>query len=165
VAFEGSGRIRINRDFYKRLDHKVDQINEQGLVAAPVLLWALPVAEGRELSPGYYLPDEAAILLARYMVARYGGHHVVWILGGDGRYIDEYEQRWKNIGHGVFGDEHPGVVAQHPMGHSWIGTAYAEEEWLDLIGYQSSHSNAKGTVEWITKGPMANSWRSSPLGH
>jgi hypothetical protein len=162
VAFEGSGRIRVNPDFYKRLDRKVDQINEHGLVAAPVLLWALPVAEGRELSPGYYLPDDAAILLARYMVARYGGHHVIWILGGDGRYIGEYEQRWKNIGRGVFGDEHPGVVAQHPQGHSWIGDVYANEDWLDLIGYQSSHSVAQGTVDWITRGPMAKSWDKLP---
>lgn len=162
VAFEGSGRIRVNPDFYKRLDHKVDQINEHGLVAAPVLLWALPVAAGRELSPGYYLPENEAILLARYMVARYGGHHVIWILGGDGRYIDEYEQRWKTIGRGVFGDEHPGVVAQHPGGHSWIGNVYANEDWLDLVGYQSSHSAAQGTVDWITKGPMAKNWDKLP---
>jgi hypothetical protein len=162
VAFEGCGRIRVNPAFYQRLDHKVDQINEHGLVAAPVLLWALQVADGRELSPGYYLPDDAAILLARYMVARYGGHHVVWILGGDGRYIDEYEQRWKNIGRGVFGDEHPGVVAQHPQGRSWIGNAYADEDWLDIVGYQSSHSNAQGTVEWITKGPPARDWGRLP---
>jgi hypothetical protein len=162
VAFEGSGRIRVNPAFYKRLDHKVDQINEHGLVAAPVLLWTLQTGEGRELSPGYYLPDDAAILLARYMVARYGGHHVVWTLGGDGKYIDEYEQRWKNIGRGVFGDEHPGVVAQHPQGHSWIGNAYAGEDWLDLVGYQSSHSNAQGTVDWITKGPAAKNWDKLP---
>ena len=162
VAFEGSGKIRINTDFYKRLDGKVDQINEHGLVAAPVLLWALPVAAGRELSPGYYLPENEAILLARYMVARYGGNHVIWFLGGDGRYVDEYEQRWKTIGRGVFGDEHPGVVAQHPMGHSWIGNAYANEDWLDLVGYQSSHSSAQGTVDWITKGPMAKSWDKLP---
>jgi len=162
VAFEGSGRIRINPDFYKRLDHKVDQINEHGLVAAPVLLWTLQWGAGRELSPGYYLPEDAAVLLARYMVARYGGHHVIWILGGDGRYVDEYEQRWKNIGRGVFGDEHPGVVAQHPHGRSWIGNAYADESWLDIVGYQSSHSNAKGTVEWITKGPMVENWDKLP---
>jgi hypothetical protein len=162
VAFTGAGRIRINPEFFQRLDHKVDQINEHGLVAAPVLLWTLQWGAGRELSPGYYLPDNEAILLARYMVARYGAHRVVWILGGDGRYIDEYEQRWKTIGRGVFGDEHPGLVAQHPHGRSWIGRAYADEDWLDIVGYQSSHSNAKGTVDWINKGPMAHDWDKLP---
>lgn len=162
VAFTGSGRIQVNPSFFQRLDHKVDQINEHGLVAAPVLLWALPVGAGRELSPGYYLPDNEAILLARYMVARYGGHQVVWILGGDGRYVNEYEQRWKMIGQGVFGEDHPGLVAQHPHGRSWIGREYADEHWLDIVGYQSSHSNAKGTVDWINKGPMASDWDKLP---
>lgn len=162
VAFEGCGRIKLNVDFFKQLDHKVDQINEYGLVAAPVLLWALPFAKGRELSPGYYLPVREAVLLASYMVARYGGHHVIWILGGDGRYVDEFEQRWKNIGRSVFGDEHPGLVTLHPHGRSWIGRVYADENWLDIVGYQSSHSNAQRTVDWINKGPMAQDWDKIP---
>ncbi len=162
VAFTGSGRIELNPDFFKHLDGKVDRINQHGLVAAPVLLWALPFGKGRELSPGYYLPDNEAVLLAKYMVARYGGHHVIWILGGDGRYVDEYEQRWKNIGRGVFDREHPGIVAQHPHGRSWIGQEYAGEDWLDIVGYQSSHSNAQRTVDWINKGPMTRDWDKLP---
>lgn len=162
VAFEGSGRIKINPAFFQHLDKKIDKINEYGLVAAPVLLWALPTGRGRHLSPGYYLPDDEAILLARYMVARYGGNQVVWFLGGDGRYINEYEQRWKNIGRGVFGEEHPGIVAQHPHGRSWIGNDYIGEDWLDIIGYQSSHSAAEGTVNWINKGPVAEEWSRIP---
>ena len=162
VAFTGSGRIELNINFYKRLDHKIKRINDYGLVAAPVLLWALPSVTGRHLSPGYYLPQDEAILLAKYMVARFGGYHVVWILGGDGRYVKEYEQRWKNIGRGVFGGEHPGLVSQHPHGRSWIGQEYADEVWLDIVGYQSSHSNKQGTVDWINKGPMANQWDKLP---
>lgn len=162
VAFEGSGRIRINPAFFQHLDKKIDQVNAYGLVAAPVLLWALPFGAGRYLSPGYYLPDDEAILLARYMVARYGGNQVVWFLGGDGRYVDEYEQRWKNIGRGVFDAEHPGLVAQHPHGRSWIGNDYIEEDWLDIIGYQSSHSSEAPTVDWINKGPVAQQWHNIP---
>jgi hypothetical protein len=162
VAFTGSGHIEVNPEFFQYLDKKIDRINAYGLVAAPVLLWALPFGQGRDLSPGYYLPQNEAILLAKYIVARYGGNHVAWILGGDGRYINEYEQRWKNIGRGVFGEEHPGIVAQHPHGRSWIGKDYIEENWLDIIGYQSSHSNEKGTVDWINKGPMSKEWDKIP---
>ena len=162
VAFEGSGKISINPDFFRHLDGKVDKINEYGLVAAPVLLWALQHVQGRELSPGYYLPDDEAILLARYMVARYGGHQVVWVLGGDGKYTDQYEQRWKTIGRGVFGDEHPGLVAQHPQGGSWIGEIYADEPWLDIIGYQSGHNNTEGPVKMITLGKPAKMWDKLP---
>ncbi|WPP47944.1 apiosidase-like domain-containing protein [Catalinimonas niigatensis] len=161
-AFSGQGKIKINPAFFQHLDHKVDKINTHGLVAAPVLLWALPKGEGRELSPGYALPQEEAIKLARYMVARYGAHHVVWTLGGDGWYTHLYEQRWKNIGRAVFGEAHPGVVAQHPMGRSWIGEAYAEEGWLDIVGYQSSHGIDSGNINWINKGPMKKKWDKLP---
>lgn len=162
VAFTGCGRIVVNPLFFKNLDEKIDQINRQGLIAAPVLLWALPRGQGRELSPGYYLPEDEAVLLARYTVARYGGNHVVWILGGDGAYTGEFEQRWKNIGRRVFEGDPPGLVAQHPHGSSWIGNEYRDEAWLDIIGYQSSHSNGERVVNWINKGPMAREWDRLP---
>lgn len=162
VAFEGSGRIKLNPAFFQHLDKKIDEINRHGLVAAPVLLWALPVSTGRELSPGYYLPEPEAILLANYMVARYGGHQVIWILGGDGKYIGEYEQRWKTIGRAVFGGEHPGAVALHSQGRSWIGKEYANEEWLDILGYQTGHNSTDNTINWITKGPVTNEWTKLP---
>jgi hypothetical protein len=162
VAFEGCGRIRINPQFFSLIDKKVDRVNEFGLVAAPVVLWALQTGNGKELSPGYYLPDDQAILLARYIVARYGANHVVWFLGGDGNYTGTYEQRWKTIGRAVFDDKHQGIVALHPQGRSWIGEVYKDEPWLNIIGYQSSHSNAEGTVNWINKGPMSLMWSTLP---
>jgi hypothetical protein len=162
VAFEGCGRIRINPDFFRLIDKKIDRINEFGLVAAPVVLWTLQTGKGRELSPGYYLPDDQAILLAKYIVARYGGNHVVWILGGDGDYTGTYELRWKNIGRAVFDGKHQGIVALHPRGRSWIGEVYKDEPWLSIIGYQSSHSKDERTVNWITKGPMTQMWAHLP---
>jgi|WetSurMetagenome_2_1015567.scaffolds.fasta_scaffold00001_446 hypothetical protein len=162
VAFTGSGNISINPAFFSLIDKKVDKINEYGLVAAPVVLWTLQNGPGRELSPGYYLPDDQAILLAKYIVARYGGNHVVWILGGDGIYTGSYEQRWKTIGRSVFDGTHQGLVAQHPCGVSWIGEVYRDEAWLNIIGYQSSHSNGERTVNWITKGPVSQMWNHLP---
>ncbi len=162
VAFEGSGKISLNPAFFRHLDGKIDKINEHGLVAAPVLLWALASVQGRELSPGYYLPEEEAILLARYLVARYGGNQVIWILGGDGKYTEENEQRWKNIGRAVFNEEHPGLVALHPGGGSWIGEVYKDENWLDIIGYQSGHNNYPKTLNFINKGPVPTMWSKLP---
>jgi len=163
AAFTGSGKIQLNPAFFQRLDRKIDMVNDEGLIAAVVLLWALPVSLGKELSPGYFLPEPEAILLARYMVARYGGNQVVWFLGGDGKYIEEYEQRWKTIGQAVFaGGKHQGLVAQHPQGRSWIGDVYAGEAWLDIVGYQSSHGTGEQTVNWINRGPMAERWDKLP---
>lgn len=163
VAFTGAGKISLNVSFFEHLDQKIDRINDYGLVAAPVLLWALPFGQGRELSPGYYLADNEAIKLARYLVARYGGNQVIWVLGGDGKYTDELEDRWKYIGEQVFGSgEYQGLATTHPMGSSWYGDIYMDVDWIDIIGYQSSHSNGERVVNWVNKGPMANQWDKVP---
>ena len=162
TAYTGRRRIVINPAFFQHLDRKFDQINAHGLVAAPVLLWALPFRRGRDLSPGARLPRDQAARLARYMVARYGGHHVIWLLGGDGFYLNFYASRWKYIGRKVFGKPHPGAVALHPMGRSWIGVAYAKESWLDIVGYQSGHGTDRASVDFITRGPATRTWRTLP---
>ena len=165
TAYTGHRRIVINPAFFQHLDHKINQINAYGLVAAPVLLWALPFRRGQELSPGAKLPRSQAVRLARYLVARYGGHHVIWLLGGDGFYLNFYASRWKEIGRKVFGGSPPGArapVALHPMGRSWIGAAYAQEPWLDVVGYQSGHGIDRAAVEFITRGPAARTWSKLP---
>ncbi|MEM9831645.1 MAG: DUF4038 domain-containing protein [Bacteroidota bacterium] len=162
VAFTGQQPIQINPIFFQHIDQKISKINQYGLVAALVLLWALPYGEGRELSPGFQLAQPEAILLAKYLVARYGAYHVVWLPGGDGFYTSIYENRWKNIGRAVFGGKPPGVVALHPMGRSWVGDVYAKENWVDVIGYQSGHSSSQSSVEYITKGPANQRWNQLP---
>ena len=160
VAYTGSGRIEVNPAFFQKMDARVDRINEYGLVAAPVLLWALPFGAGRHLSPGYHLPVEEAVLLARYIVARYQGNQVVWVLGGDGRYFGAFEDRWKAIGQGVFDGIDHAPATLHPHGSSYIGDIYAGEPWYGIMGYQSSHSYRKGTVEFINRRDVANKWDS-----
>ncbi len=166
TAYIGHRRIAINPAFFRHLNRKVDQINAHGLLAAPVLLWALPFGPGRSLSPGARLPRDQAVRLAQYIVARYGGHHVLWLLGGDGYYLNFYARRWKRIGRQVFGDQaQPGnapVVALHPMGRSWIGEAYVKEPWLNVVGYQSGHGTDRAAVDFITRGPAARTWAQLP---
>jgi hypothetical protein len=165
VAFSGSGRIEINPGFFRQMDKKVDMINDHGMLAVPVLLWALPFGAGRHYSPGYYLPIAESVKLARYIVARYQGNQVVWFLGGDGKYDGALEDRWKAIGQGVFGDIAHAPVTLHPHGRSFIGHLYGKEPWYTIMGYQSSHSYAQSTVEWVNRGPVNQHWdrlRSMP---
>lgn len=158
TAIDGTGYIHIHPEFFKRIDRKIDEANKKGLVVSPVILWALPFGDGRELSPGYTLPLDEAILLAKYIVARYQGNHVIWTLGGDGKYYDEQEVKWKEIGRRVFNDIDHAPVTLHPHGSSWVGNLYDKEEWYSLMGYQSSHNNGEGVVNWINKGPMFQMW-------
>ncbi len=161
VAFTGCGKITLNPGFFQHFDEKMNRVNAHGHVAGLVLLWALPFGPGTELSPGYYLPDREAIKLARYMVARYGAHHVAWILGGDGRYVGELEDRWMHIGREVFKDKPQGLSMLHPHGRSWVGEIYGKESWYDMDGYQSSHGTGKRTVEFINK-IIAEGWKLNP---
>lgn len=158
TAIEGTGYIRIHPEFFKRIDQRIDQANAKGFVVSPVILWALPSGEGRHLSPGYTLPLDEAVLLAKYIVARYQGNHVVWTLGGDGRYYDEQEFKWKEIGRRVFNDIDHAPVTLHPHGSSWVGDLFDQEEWYNMMGYQSSHNNGERVVNWINKGPMSQMW-------
>jgi hypothetical protein len=86
MAFTGKEKISVNPEFFRRLDEKADAVTKAGLLNVPVLLWAIG-GHSAEHNPGAFLPEEQAILLARYMVARWQAHPVVWILGGDGHYF------------------------------------------------------------------------------
>lgn len=158
TAIDGAGYIHIHPEFFRRIDQKIDEANAKGLLVSPVVLWALPSGPGRHLSPGYALPLDEAVLLAKYIVARYQGNHVVWLLGGDGRYYEDQELKWKEIGRRVFQDIDHAPVTLHPHGSSWVGDIYDQEPWYDLMGYQSSHNNGERVVNWINKGPMAEMW-------
>lgn len=157
TGFSDGARIRVNPAFFQRLDAKVAAINEHGLVAAPVMLWAL--GEG---DPGRALSEQNAVRLARYMVARWGGDHVIWMLGGDGNYRGENADKWKRIGRGVFGDRHDRLVTLHPCGQSWVADEFRDEPWFDFVGYQSGHGDSPDHLQWLAMGPPATDWRKEP---
>ena len=158
VAYTGYEDITINPDFFDRLDQRISTVNETGLLAVPVLLWAL--GEQKEV-PGK-LPEDQAVRLARYLVARYGAHHVVWFLAGDENYAGERGERWKRIGRAVFGEGEHAPVTLHPQGMQWHFDTFLEEDWLDLLIYQSGHGDSPETLEWIHSGPPSTEWKQEP---
>jgi hypothetical protein len=83
------------------------------------------------------------------------------VLGGDGQYDKELEDRWKFIGREVFKDNPRGPVTIHPHGESWIGEIYGREKWMDYIGYQSSHGTTRRHVDFINH-TVGEGWKSLP---
>lgn len=163
VAFTGREEIAINPAFYQRLDQRVDAINDHGLVAAPVLLWSCcPSNPGP--SPGLTLAEEQLKVLAEYMVARYGAHQLIWILGGDGDYRGEKAEPWKRIGRAVFdsghGLGHP--VTLHPGGRHFVADGFRSERWFTFNGYQSGHGDDDRTFRWLLFGPPSENWKKDP---
>ena len=163
-AYSGQERIAVNPRFYQRLDGKLEAINRAGLLAVPVMLWAAEWSDPtvNALNPGYSLPEDQAILLARYMVARWGAYAVTWILPGDGNYGGSKAGRWQHIGRAVFGEGPHAPVSLHPCGMHLPVEEFRDEAWLDITGYQSGHGDDDPTLAWITSGPPAQAWRQDP---
>lgn len=156
LAFTGEKDVRINPDFFKPLDAKVKAINDRGMVAAPVILWAIVKGD-----PGIDLSEEDAIRLGRYVVARWGAYDVFWILAGDGSYQGDRAERWRRIGRAVFDEHSHRLATTHPRSRTWwIAAAFSEEPWYSMIGYQSGHY--LDSTKWLVQGPPANDWRRSP---
>ena len=163
AAFRGRDRISINPVFFQRLDGFVQATTAAGLLNAPVMLWAIGAGENAEIDPGFGLPEDQAVLLARYMVARWGAYPVAWILAGDGKYFGDYAARWRRIGRAVFADDHTAApVAMHCSGQQWPADEFRGELWLDILGYQSGHGDSDETLQWIVSGPPANEWDKTP---
>lgn len=164
-AYSGHEQIIVNPDFYRRLDQKLAALNRAGLLGIPVLLWAAIWSnpEVNATNPGHTLPEDQAIRLARYMVARWHAHYVAWILPGDSDYSGARAERWRRIGRAVFGEKPHAPVSLHPMGMHLPLEEFKEETWLDIAGYQSGHGDDETTLAWIVTGPPASGWRQEPI--
>jgi hypothetical protein len=160
-AFAGTERITVFPEFFRSREARVAAINEAGLVAAPVILWAL-----WDSDPGQVLAEADAVRLARYIVARWGAYQVIWFLAGDGNYLGERAERWRRIGRAVFPqprEERDRLVTMHPCGQTWVGDLFAGEPWYDFIGYQSGHGSSEEHLRWLVEGPPATQWEGDPV--
>ncbi|MGC9327054.1 MAG: DUF4038 domain-containing protein [Candidatus Hinthialibacter sp.] len=158
ATFTGHDRIAINPDYFQRLDRYVDAINQAGLIAVPVVLWAIR----GEANPGYSLPVDQRIVLADYIIARYGAHQVIWFLGGDGDYSGEKAEPWKKIGRAVFHEDQRRLATMHVCGRNWSGEEFRREPWFHFVSYQSGHGDDEKTFRWLNQGPPSTEWDNDP---
>lgn len=158
TAWTGDKNVRIDPEFYQQLDAKFDAINAAGLLAAPVLAWAV---NGEE--PGLKLPEADVLKLARYQVARYQAHHVAFVLAGDNSHKGEAGERFQRIGTKLFGARSDVLVTSHPNGMNWPWESWKDSTWLDFLMYQSGHGDDDRTLAWMTSGPPAMHWQDEPL--
>jgi hypothetical protein len=144
--FLNNDRTRLNPRYFDYLDRIVQAANDAGMVVALVPLWAGMME--------YYtrgaLTVEQAMLLARYVGARYAGSNILWIVGGDNSY--ETVERivfWSQFALALkktSGVHH--LVTVHPK--AWTSSSEyfnKNDTWLDFDMYQSSHV-AGGDFTW-----------------
>jgi hypothetical protein len=163
LAYTGSSNaIVVNPKFFQRLDEKADALTKAGILNVPVLLWAINGGSKPQVNPGVSLSEDQAIILARYMVARWQANPAMWILGGDGDYRGEKAEKWKRIGSAVFNDVAHAPVTMHPGGMQWVWKEFKDEKWYDVVGYQSGHGDDDATLRWMTEGPLTEDWMKMP---
>ena len=162
LPYSGTDRIAINPSFYQRLDDKVEAANRAGLLSVPVMLWAIRGGGNPGVNPGVSLPEDQAILLARYMAARWAGSSVAWFLAGDGNYMGANAEKWRRVGRAVFGDIAHGPVTMHPGGMHWVWKEFIKEPWYGFVGYQSGHGDDDRALRWMQEGPPTTAWTESP---
>ncbi len=162
VAFTMTDRLRVDPEYFQRMDRRMDALNGKELVGVAVMLWALTSRDNE--SPGASLSAPNAIRLARYMAARYGAHHMIWLLGGDGSYDRAgVPERWKQIGRGTFPqDEFRRPVSLHPGGMRDVWPLFKDEPWLDFYNYQTGHGSDQHKWEWNATKGTASGWKLTP---
>jgi len=159
AAYTGKDPIQINERYFARLDRYFDAIEQHGLVAAPVLIWAHRAGDA-----GVELSEPDLIRLAKFQVERYRKRAVAWILAGDNRYTPDESARWQRVGRAVFADHPDAVVTTHPTGVNWPWDSHKwrDEKWLSFLGYQSGHGDGNQAYAWLHSGPPAKSWSLAP---
>jgi hypothetical protein len=157
-AFCGTERIVINPEFFERLDAKLATASRAELLSAVVPLLEL----GAAADPAARLPEDQAILLVRYVVARWGAEPVVWLLAFEGGNQGRNVGRWKRIGQAVFGEGSHAPVVLYPGETEWVLDEFRDQTWIDAFGYQSVTGFSDDALKWAFTGPLVAEWKKEP---
>lgn len=144
------GTLVPNDAFFGQLDARLKAVNDHGLLAVPVLVWAHKKGDA-----GFDLTEPHVVKLVRFEVERYKDANCLLVLAGDARYNQTDAEKWKKVGRAVFGNQPGPLVTTHPTGMNWPWADWADEKWLTVLGYQSGHGDDANTAKWIHSGPVA----------
>jgi len=154
-AFTGGAHLKPDLEFFRKKDAKVDELNNAGLLDAIVPLSELALNTTNRLET---LPESQAVLLLRYLVARWGANDVAWLLACDGAAVE----RWKHIGRAVFGNISHAPVILFTGESYWALDEFRAERWVDVFGYQTGQDISDDNLQWMLAGPVPRDWKREP---
>ncbi|HEV2393066.1 MAG TPA: DUF4038 domain-containing protein [Verrucomicrobiae bacterium] len=124
-------RIGVNPEFFKRLDAKLETLRRADLLSAIVPLWETDTSKAQ-------LKQDQAVLVLRYMVARWGTDPIAWLLEFPGDNPEKLAERWRKIGRAVFGGAlHAPVIVNAGLAPGVLET-FRSEDWVDALGLQTA---------------------------
>lgn len=152
--FTGSDCIAVNPVAFRQLDAKIVAANKAGLLNAIAPLWEIGSAET--------LPEDQAIRLLRYVVARWGADDVAWIVAFECDSTGAQAARWQNIGRAVFNLVNHAPVVLLPGESLWICDAFRRERWVDILGIQTTTVRDENSLPWLLNGPLGQERDKQP---
>ncbi len=148
-AFTGWECITLNLGFFKELDAKVNALTRAGLLNAIAPLWEIGTSADQTL------PEDQAIVLLRYVVARWGGNPVAWIVAFESDSSGAQAARWQRIGRAVFNPVSHGPVIVLPGEAPWVLPEFRLEPWVDALGFQTTQVRDNEALPWLLQGPLS----------
>jgi hypothetical protein len=156
TAFTGRNRISVNLDFFRQLDAKILAANRAGLLSAIAPLWEIGD------STAELLPEDQAIRLFRYAVARWGADQVAWIVAFESDSTGAQATRWQNIGRAVFNQVTHAPVILLPGESVWALDGFRRERWVNLLGLQTATVTDDNSLPWLLNGPLILERQKTP---
>lgn len=156
AAFGGVEEIEMDTAVLRRLDDKLNRLNQSGIVGAIAPFWEIGLADDE------LLPEDQVIVLLRQMVGRWDAHNVAWIIAFEADTNGRRAARWRRIGRNVFDNvQHSPVILFCGASH-WALAEFAGEPWVDAVAYQSGNDVSEEARLWLALGPMTTLWTQQP---
>jgi hypothetical protein len=156
-AYDASDSVSPNLSLFRRLDAKIVAANRAGFFNAIAPIWEIGVDSEIQL------PEEQAIKLFRYALARWGADHVAWIIAFETDSTGVAATRWQRIGRAVFQPVTHAPVAVLPGDSLWTLDAFRLERWVSILGIQTSQAADENSLPWLLHGPLASERAKMPL--
>lgn len=157
AVFTGRQRIGINLELVRQIESKIEAANRAGLLNAIAPLWEIGA------NAGDTLPEDQAIALLRYCVARWDADHVAWIVAFEADSTGAQAARWQRIGRAVFNPVAHAPVVLLPGEATWVLDNFREDRWVNAFGLQTSQVTGEDSLPWLLNGPLSLERRKSPV--
>ena len=157
ATFNLQSDVRVNLEKAREIDAKIQTANRAGLLNAIAPLWEIGDASSKAL------PEDQAIVLLRYAVARWGADDVAWVIAFECDNTGAQAARWQRIGRAVFNVVTHAPVVLLPGESIWALDGFRQERWANIFGVQTTSASSEASLPWLLNGPISAERNKTPL--
>jgi len=156
AVFKGRSPIELKLESLRQLEARIESANQAGLLNAIAPLWEIGTNADEAL------PEDQAITLLRYCVARWDSANVAWIIAFEADNTGTQAARWQRIGRAVFNSVSHAPVVILPGESTWVLDNFRNERWVDALGLQTTQVKNEDSLPWLLNGPLSLERNKSP---